>query len=116
MKWSSWKLKPSTKSAYELVSGESAFDGSLYLVKPEYIKRRQPTFSLVHRSRHLSGFFKVTDQVFSGDTNGNLLIVLLPNESHFELIVTDIPAGIGYSQLRHGELNDAITQARKRCD
>ena len=76
MKWNRYKRKPNTKTAFELVEGLPIFRGSIYLIEPIYVRRNAPTFSLVNKGNHISGFFPIADNIYSGDFRKQLLLIL----------------------------------------
>ena len=114
MNWNRFKRKPNAKTAFAITEGQAIFSETIYLIDPIYIRRNAPNFSLVSKGKHISGFFEVSQGIYSGDFKGCLLLVLKSNKDDIELIKTDIPTNEGRRLLIRGELNSIIGKARNK--
>ncbi|MCC6837806.1 MAG: hypothetical protein IT234_04615 [Bacteroidia bacterium] len=111
-KFNKFTKKPDSKTAFVLVEGEAIFTESLYLLKPIYIHKRSPAFTLVSKGKHVSGFFEACGGSFIGDFDKKALIIF-QRESGFDLFKTDLSPVIAKQLLCSGDLNDQLFEARQ---
>jgi hypothetical protein len=115
-KFNKFSKKPESKTAYVLMEGEPIFSESLYLLNPIYIHKRSPDFTLVSKGKHVSGLFKVADNVYMGDHQKTALILFMRAEGlGFDLFYTDLPPLQARQMLLDGKLNEVFAAARREA-
>src|SRR5687768_10190477 len=109
-KFNKFSKKPDTKTGFRLIKGQAIFTQTVYLLYPVYIHKRSPSFSLVSRGKHVSGFFPLGGGAYIGDYNRQALI-LFPIESGFDLFQTDLSPVTAKNLLTSGQLNEVLFNA-----
>lgn len=113
-KFNKFTKKPDNKTAFVLTDGNPIFSETLYLLKPIYIHKRSPDFTLVHKGKHISGLFKVSENCFMGDYQKQALFIFLRAEGlAFDLFMTDLSPATAKEMLLSGQLNEQLSQARE---
>ena len=113
MKWNLLRKEPYSRSSYVIIEGNPLFNDSIYLIKPIIRHKNSPSFVLTNRGKYVCGLFKIpSTSVYSGDWNGNLLIVLIRNSEEFEILKSNLQTEEGRISLINGELNNQINKAR----
>ena len=113
MKWNLLRKEPYSRSSYVIIEGNPLFNESVYLIKPIIRHKNSPSFVLTNRGKYVCGLFKIpSTSVYSGDWNGNLLIVLIRNSEEFEILKSNLQTEEGRILLINGELNNQINKAR----
>jgi len=113
-KFNKFSKKPDAKTAFVLTDGDPIFSETVYLLKPIYIHKRSPDFTLVHKGKHISGLFKVSENCFMGDYQKQALFIFLRSEGlAFDLFMTDLAPVTAKQMLVNGELNDQLLKVRE---
>ena len=111
-KYNKFTKKPDSKTAFVLIEGQPIFNDSLYLLNPVYIHKRSPTFTLVSKGKHVSGFFPGCGGFYLGDFNKKALIIFT-RELGFDLFQIDLDPATAKTLLCNGELTDVLFKARQ---
>lgn len=114
LQFNKFSKKASSKTAYLLIEGEPIFTETVYLLEPIYIHKRSPDFTIVSKGKHISGLFKVADNVYLGDHHKTAIILFL-NEEGFDLFYCDLPPVTARQMLLDGQLNDMLFRAREEA-
>lgn len=110
-----FQKKQGSETSYCLKKGTPIFGDKLYLIKPIYVKRRPPVFSLVVKGKHISGFYPADAGGFFGDYKGKVLLIYL-NEEGFDLFSTNLSPRLLEAKIFDQDFINDLFQARTESE